>query len=174
MWIQFSNTTTFKHYITFILFGYGISIQQRLSVTSLQSKQNRGKEDKGLLPLLSLRRWPWDKAEQSWVQQNQDTAKEQLISASVTARGSSASLFPFHLDSCSKSRSQKSIPKQQQCIHGSHFPSLYKSYKYTTLNISHRMYDAWQFHSICELNLATKQESCDLRIDKCILNSLLL
>ena len=142
MWIQFSNTTTFKHYITLVLFGYGVSIQQRLSVTSLQSKQNRGEEDKGLLPSLSLSRRPWDKAEQSWVQQNQETAKEQLISAAVTARGSSTSLFPFYPDSCSKSKTQKSLPKQQQCIHGSHSPSPYKSYKYNTLNISHCMYDA--------------------------------
>jgi len=134
--------TAFKHYIIFVLFACVISIQQRLSATSLQSKQNRGKEDKGLLPPLSPSRGLWDKAEQPWVQQNQETAKEQLISAAVTARGSSASLFPFRLDSSSKSRTQKSFPKQQQCIHEPHSPSLYKFCKYTTLNISHRLYDA--------------------------------
>lgn len=142
MWIQFSNTTTFKHYIMFVLFGYGISILQKLSVTSLRSKQNRGEEDKGLLPPLSPSRRPWDDAEQSWVQQNQETAKEELLSATVTAQGSFASPLLFHPDSWPKSRIQQSLPKQQRCLHRSHSPSLYKSYKNTTLNTSHHMYDA--------------------------------
>lgn len=65
---QPSNTTSQLYYLD-MAFSFDRDSQL------LQSKQNTTECHKGLLFSLCLSRRVWDKAEQSWVHQNQETAK---------------------------------------------------------------------------------------------------